>query len=79
MLATMMLVVGLFAVSEAGQSARDTALNGSNTTASTYNTTNSVLGGLVSGGGELVVWGGIAACVVGALGVLVYAGNQGGR
>jgi hypothetical protein len=71
------LFVGVFAISESAQQAKP-ALD-SPAANSSYQMGVDVFGGMTQGGGQAVVWGGIAAVVLVALGFLVYAGSSGGR
>jgi len=79
LLAITMFFVGVVAMSQAGQRVEEPVMNSSNDTVSAFNTTNDVFGGLATVTGESLAWMGVGAIVVVALGVLVYAGNQGGR
>jgi hypothetical protein len=73
-----MLVVGVFALSEQAQQVKDTAVtNGTNATESAYNTTTTVFEGVTQAAGPGIVWMGVAAVVLVALGFLVYAGSSG--
>jgi hypothetical protein len=67
---------GVIAISESAQQVQPT-LNSTSANAS-YNMSVSVFTG-VSQAGTGVVWGGIAAIVLVALGILVVAGRSGGR
>lgn len=73
-----MLVVGVFALSEQAQQVKDPAVtNGTNATESAYNTTSTVVEGVTTAAGPGLVWMGVAAIVLVALGFLVYAGSSG--
>jgi len=73
-----MLFVGFYGLSESAQQSKDVAVtNGTNATSSAYNTTSEVFGGLGQAMGPGVVWMGIAAIIIIALGYLVVAGNSG--
>jgi hypothetical protein len=73
-----LLVVGVFALSEQAQQVKDAAVtNGTNATESAYNTTSTVFEGVTQAAGPGVVWMGVAAVVLVALGFLVYAGSSG--
>lgn len=73
-----MLFVGFFGLNQLARDTRDVAVtNGTNSTASAYNMTTGVFEGAgqaMSGG---VVWMGVGAIVLVALGFLVVAGNSG--
>lgn len=75
LMAISVFFVGIFAISESAQQHE----SGVNTSAEqeTFNATEGVFEGVVAGGGEAVIWAGVAAVVLVALGVLVKAG--GGR
>ena len=73
------LFVGVFAISESAQQSKQTALGGSQASSNAYNTGVSVFDGVVQGGGTGIVWFGVAAVVIVALGALVFAGSGGGR
>ena len=73
-----MLVVGVFALSQASQQAAPAAANSSNDTQAALDTANQVFGGFIEAAGPGVVWMGIAAVVLIALGMLV-ASMGGGR
>lgn len=77
LLGAVMMFVGIIALSENSQQVEDTALNNSNASADALNVTNDVIGGVGQAGGQAIVWMGIGAIIVGALGVLVYAGRSG--
>jgi len=73
-MATTILVVGVYAISESAQQAQP-ALNTSSAN-QTYNLSVDVFTG-ISQAGISVVWGGVAAIVLVALGFLVFAGTGG--
>jgi len=73
-----LLVVGVFALSEQAQQVQDVAVkNGTNATQSAYNTTTTVFEGVTQAAGPGIVWMGVTAIVLVALGFLVYAGASG--
>lgn len=76
MLAISMLFVGLTAISESAQQAKP-ALDSTSANES-YDLATGVYGGAMQGGSEAIVWFGIAAIVLVALGLLVGA-SGGGR
>lgn len=78
MVSTSVLVVGLFAISEAAQQSEQPAIDAGGASQDAWNTSVDVYGGLLGGGGEGIVWFGIAAIVLVALGLLVAA-SGGGR
>jgi hypothetical protein len=72
------LFVGFYGLQEQASQTQDAAVtNGTNASASAYNTTTEVFGGLGQAAGPGVVWMGIAAVILIALGFLVVAGNSG--
>lgn len=78
-LAVSILFVGVFAISESAQQAHDPAVvNGTDATASAYNTSEAVFEGVAQVSSDAVVWVGIAAVIVIALGLL-YVASQSGR
>lgn len=78
-MAVSMLVVGITALSESAQQTRDAAVvNGTNSSAMAWNTTTNVVDGLGQAAAPGVVWMGVAAIVLVALGILVSA-SGGGR
>lgn len=76
MTAISVLFVGVYAMSEAAQQAepstQSTAANQS------YNMSVDVFTGISQGGGQGIVYFGVAAIVLVSLGFLVYAGASGG-
>jgi len=72
-----MLFVGFIALSNAAQDVEPTALNGTNASATAYNTTEGIINGLGQAMSPAVVFGGVGAFVVVVLGYLVVAGNSG--
>lgn len=72
------LFVGLIAMSQAAQDAESSAMNASDGGAA-YNTSVELFTGFGEVGGQLVVFGGVAAIVLGSLGLLYLAGRSGGR
>lgn len=75
LMAISVLFVGVFALSEGAQqtepSLNSTAANDS------YSLANEVYGGILGSAGPGIVWFGIAAIIVVALGYLVIAGRSG--
>lgn len=77
MAATSAFFVGVVALGEAAsQTEASGALNSTSANAS-YNMSVDVFSGLATGGGEAIVWFGVAAIVMAALGLLVWAGSSG--
>lgn len=76
MMAISVLFVGVFAISESAQQAETNVTTEAQN--SSYQLGVDVFGGLASAGTG-IVWFGIAAVVVVALGFLVFAGASGGR
>jgi len=72
-----MLVVGVFALSQASQQAAPAAQNSSNDTQAALETANQVFGGFIEAAGPGVVWMGIAAVVLVSLGMLVATAGGG--
>lgn len=78
-MAISILFVGVFAISESAQDAQGPAVaNGTDATASAYNTSEGVFEGVAQVSSDAVVWVGIAAVIVVALGLL-YMASQSGR
>jgi len=78
LLSIVVLFVGVTAISDAALNAEDTAVqNGTNQSASAYNMTTEVFGGLTEAAAPGLVWFGIGAIILVALGFLVYAGSSG--
>lgn len=77
LLAITILFVGFTAVSESAQQTEQIALNNSGGDA--WNLSTDVYGGIGEAGSSALVYGGIGAIVLVSLGVLVAAGNSGGR
>ena len=72
------LFVGFYGLSEQAQQTEDVAVaNGTNSTASAFNSTTEVFGGIGQAFGPGVVWMGIAAVILIVLGFLLAAGNSG--
>lgn len=72
------LFVGFFGLQEAASQSKDAAVtNGTNSTSAAWNTSTEVFGGIGQAMGPGVVWMGIAAVILVALGFLVVAGNSG--
>jgi len=74
-----MAVVGVFAVSQASQSAAPTVQNSSNASQSAAQTANQVFGGLFTGLSPALVWMGVGALVLISLGLLAATASGGGR
>jgi len=72
------LLIGFYAMSEGAQQSKGTAMNSSNASSSAYNTSVEVFGGMGQAS-QGIVWFGVAAVVIAALGLLVFAGASGGR
>ena len=78
LVSTVMLVVGTFAIAESAR--QHEAEEPTAATDSASEMAEGVFGGLLGGGaGEGFIWFGVAALVLIALSVLVYAGTRGGR
>jgi len=78
LLGIVIMVVGVFGISQAGQDVKDQAVtNGTNATQDAYNVSTEVFGGLSEAAAPGVIWFGVAAIVVIALGYLVVAGKSG--
>jgi hypothetical protein len=72
------LFVGFYGLQEQASQTQDAAVtNGTNASASAYNTTSAVFDGLGQAAGPGIVWMGVAAVILVALGFLVVAGNSG--
>jgi len=72
------LFVGFFGLQEAASQSKDAAVtNGTNSTSAAWNTSTEVFNGLGQAFGPGIVWFGIAAVIIVALGFLVMAGNSG--
>lgn len=72
------VVIGFFGISTVASNTKDAAVqNGTNSTANAWNATTGVFDGIGQAAGPAIVWGGIAAIVLVALGFLVYAGQSG--
>lgn len=77
-LAITILFGGLIAISTQGQSVQDAAVaNGTNASADAYNFTTEVFEGVGAAFGPAVVWLGLGAVVLIALGLLTYAAQSG--
>lgn len=77
-IAVSVLFLGVTAMSQAAQDAESTGLNASDGGAA-YNTSVELFTGLGTVGGQAVVYGGVAAIVLGSIGLLWLAGNSRGR
>jgi hypothetical protein len=74
------LFVGVIAMNDAAESAYEPAvINGTNESAAAYNVSQQTFNQLGVAGGDGIVWMGIAAIILLALGLLVVASNRGGR
>ena len=71
------LVVGFFSLQSLATSTQEQALNASNQSAEAYNVSTDVFGGIGQAAGPGIVWFGIAAVILVALGFLVYSGSSG--
>jgi len=72
------LVIGVFGISTIASNTKDAAVNnGTNSTSNAWNATTGVFEGITQTAGPALVWAGIAAVVLVALGFLVYAGQSG--
>lgn len=78
LMAISVLFVGVFAISESAQQSEDTAMNASNSSADAWNLSVDIFGG-IGQAGVGIVWFGIAAVILVALGFLIVAGQSGGR
>ena len=78
LLAIVIVFVGIIAISTAAQESRDAAvINGTNASADAWNATTNVTEKVMEGGGQIVVYGGIGAAILVALGFLLSAGMSG--
>lgn len=68
-----MLFLGFFGLSYAAENVQTQALNGTNQSAAAYNTTTAITDGLGQAFAPAVVWMGVAAIILIALGYLVFA------
>lgn len=73
-----MLFIGVIAVSQAAQQSESTAMNSTNGGAAAWNATTGVVEGLGQAAGPAVVYGGVAAVILIACGLL-YAATAGAR
>lgn len=72
------LFIGFYGLSEQASQTKDVAVtNGTNSTASAFNSTTEVFGGLGQAFAPGLVWMGVAALILVALGFLLAAGNSG--
>lgn len=78
LLGIVLFFVGLIAVSESAQQSKDNVQDGT-AGSDAYNMSVGVFEGVSKGGGEAIVWFGVAAVICVALGYLVVAGQGGGR
>jgi len=78
LLAIPLLFIGVTAISESAQQTEQTAVNASAESHDAYNMSTTVFNDVAQGGGEAIVWFGIAAVIIVAVGFLV-AGGTGGR
>lgn len=78
LLSIVLLFTGVIAISESAQQSQDNVTNGT-AGSDAYNMSVGVFDGVSKGGGEAIVWFGVAAVVIVSLGLLVYAGSGGGR
>jgi len=73
-----MLFVGVLGLSVASDSVQDTAMNGTNQTQDMYNLTDRITEGTSQTLVQAATWGGFAAIVLTAIGLLIYL-SPGGR
>jgi len=72
------LFVGFYALSEQASQVRDPAVtNGTNSSSSAFNSSSAVFEGVGQAFAPGVVWMGVAAIILIALGYLLAAGNSG--
>jgi len=72
------LFIGFYGLSEQASQTRDAAVaNGTNSSASAFNSTSAVFDGLGQAFAPGLVWMGVAAVILIALGFLLAAGNSG--
>lgn len=77
-LAVVILFVGIIGANSAAESTEDPAVtNGTNTSGDAWNFTTGIADGVGQAFGPGVVWMGVAAIVLGSLGVLLAAGRSG--
>ena len=70
--------IGLIAISTAAQQSKDAAvINGTNASADAWNATTDVTEGIGESAGTLLVYGGIGAALIVALGFAVKAAGSG--
>lgn len=77
MMGVSVLFVGTFALSEAGDQHKDNL--SSSTAENASSVADGVFGGLLSGGGQGIIWFGVAAIILVSLGLLVGVSRGGGR
>lgn len=76
--AIVMLLVGFIGLGELASDTESVAVtNGTNATADSFNMTTEVFGGLGQAASGGIVWMGVAAVILVALGFLVLAGSSG--
>lgn len=74
------LFVGFYALNEGASQAHDPAVtNGTNESAAVYNTSVGIFDALGQAAGPGIIWAGVAAFILVALGFLVLANPGGGR
>lgn len=73
-----MLFIGLIAISTAAQQSESVAMNSTNGGAEAWNATTGVVEGVGQAAGPAVVYGGVAAVILIALGLL-YVSTAGAR
>lgn len=71
------LFVGFHGLNRAASGVESTASATGNETQAAFNTSQEVFGGIGQAAGPAIVWMGIAAFILVALGYLVVAGNSG--
>lgn len=75
-----LLFVGIFAINESAEQAYEPAVtNGSNASASAYNTSEAVIQGVAQSTTPYLVYAGVAAFILVSLGILLVASQRGGR
>lgn len=75
-----LLFIGIFAINESAEQAYEPAVtNGSNASASAYNTSEAVLQGVTNATVSYLVYAAVAAFILVSLGILLVASRGGGR
>lgn len=78
LLAIGILFVGMLGMSVASDTVEEEAMNNSDQTTDMYNMTDDITEGASGTVVQVITWGGFAAIVLGAIGLLVYL-SPGGR